>query len=209
MSEKASRKRLVVGITGASGAIIGIELLRAMRLHPDWEAHLVISEGGVRTIAYETRSSVSEIAALATEAHPLDDIGGRIASGSFKAHGMVVAPCSMKTLSAIASGYAQNLLLRAADVTIKERRKLVLVTRETPFSPIHLHNMSRLADCGAIILPPMLTFYNHPRSVEDMVRHIVGKILDVFDIDMAGFKRWDGMDRTLPEGEPESGGAAR
>ena len=112
---------------------------------------------------------------------------------------MVIAPCSMKTLSAISTGFAQNLLLRAADVTLKERRKLVLVVRETPLSPIHLHNMNVVANCGAVILPPMLTFYNHPRNIEDMVRHIVGKILDVFDIDMDGFKRWDGMERTSPQ----------
>jgi polyprenyl P-hydroxybenzoate/phenylacrylic acid decarboxylase-like protein len=199
-----TKKRLIVGITGASGAVLGVELLRALRLHPDWESHLVISEGGVRTITYETPYSVAEVAALATQTHPLDDIGASIASGSFKAEGMVVAPCSMKTLAAIAGGYAQNLLLRAADVTIKERRKLVLVARESPLSPIHLHNMNAVANCGAVILPPMLTFYNHPRDIGDMVRHIVGKILDVFDIEMAGFKRWDGTERDLPAGEAET-----
>jgi len=208
MAKHASKKRLVVGISGASGAILGVEILRALRLHPDWETHLVVSDGGVRTIGYETPYSLAEVQALATEAHPLDDIGGKIASGSFKAQGMVIAPCSMKTLSAIATGFAQNLLLRAADVTIKERRKLVLVARESPLSPIHLHNMNVVANCGAIIMPPMMTFYNQPRSIDDMVRHIVGKVLDVFDIEIDGFKRWAGWDRTLPSGDAEKEGQA-
>jgi flavin prenyltransferase len=199
MSKEKGKKRLVVGISGASGAVIGVELLRALRLHPDWESHLVISEGGARTIAYETPYSIDEVKALATETHQIKDIGASIASGSFKTQGMVVAPCSMKTLAAVAHGLSQNLLLRAADVTLKERRKLVLVARESPLSQIHLHNMHVAASCGAIILPPMLTFYNHPRNLGDMVRHIVGKILDVFDVEMVGFNRWDGMERTLPE----------
>lgn len=200
MPTESRKKRLVVGISGASGAIIGVELLRALKMQADWESHLVVSEGGIKTISYETPCSLAEVEALATQTHRLDDVGASIASGSFKAQGMVVAPCSMKTLAAISSGLSQNLLLRAADVTIKERRKLVLVVRESPLSPIHLHNMHVAASCGAIILPPMLTFYNHPRNIEDMVRHIVGKILDVFDIDIAGYKRWDGMERTLPPG---------
>jgi flavin prenyltransferase len=194
MPETIGKKRLVVGISGASGAIVGVELLRALRQHDEWETHLVISEGGRRTILHETRHSVAEVEALATETHPLDDIGAKIASGSFKAQGMVIAPCSMKTLAAVANGMAANLLLRAADVALKERRKLVLVARESPLSQIHLHNMHVVASCGAIIMPPMMTFYNRPETIEDMVRHIVGKILDVFDIEMSGFRRWNGMD---------------
>ena len=123
-----------------------------------------------------------------------DDVGASIASGSFKTEGMAVVPCSMKTLAAIAHGFSENLLSRAADVTLKERRKLVLVARKSPLSPIHLQNMQALAACGAIILPPVLTFYNHPRTVEDMVHHIVGKILDVFDIELEGFRRWNGAE---------------
>jgi polyprenyl P-hydroxybenzoate/phenylacrylic acid decarboxylase-like protein len=199
MSREKGKKRLVVGISGASGAVIGVEVLRALRLHPEWESHLVISEGGARTIACETPYSIDEVKALASETHQIKDIGASIASGSFKVQGMVVAPCSMKTLAAVANGLSQNLLLRAADVTLKERRKLVLVVRESPLSRIHLHNMHVAASCGAIILPPMLTFYNHPRNIGDMVRHVVGKILDVFDIEMAGFKRWDGVERSLPD----------
>ena len=205
MSGGTKKKRLIVGISGASGAILGVELLRAMRPHPDWESHLVISEGGIKTIAYETPYSLADVQALATQTHQLEDVGASIASGSFKAQGMVVAPCSMKTLAAISNGLSQNLLLRAADVTLKERRKLVLVVRECPLSQIHLHNMHVAASCGAIILPPVLTFYNHPRTIEDMVRHIVGKVLDIFDIDMAGFRRWDGMERTMPALEQAKG----
>lgn len=201
MAKESGKKRLVVGISGASGAIIGVELLRAMQSHEDWETHLVISEGGIKTLAYETPHSLAEVQALATETHKLDDVGASIASGSFKAQGMIVAPCSMKTLAAISTGLSQNLLLRAADVMLKERRKLVLVVRECPLSPIHLHNMQVAANCGAIILPPVLTFYNHPRSIDDMVRHIVGKALDAFDIDITGFKRWDGKERSLPTAE--------
>ncbi len=172
----SASKRLIVGISGASGAILAVECLRALRRHAELETHLVVSRAAATTIAHETPYSLEEIAALASRTHRLDDIGASIASGSFKTEGMVVVPCSMKTLAAIAHGYSENLLLRAADVTLKERRKLVLVTRESPLSPIHIQNMQALAACGAVILPPVLTFYNHPRTVEDMVHHIVGKI---------------------------------
>ena len=190
MSE-AVPKRLVIGISGASGAIIGIDLLKTMRLQfPAWETHLVISGGARRTIEHETSYSIQEVESLATKCHPLEDVGASIASGTFKTVGMVIVPCSMKTVAGISSGYSANLLLRAADVIIKERRKLVLVARESPLSPIHLHNMNTVASVGAIVLPPVLTFYNHPRTIEDMTRHIVGKILDVFDLEVGGFQRW-------------------
>ena len=183
-------KRLVVGISGASGAILGIELLQAMRHVPGWETHLVVSNGGRRTLAHETSWSVEEVAALATRFHPIEDVGALIASGTFKTCGMVVAPCSMKTVAGIASGYSDNLLLRAADVVLKERRRLVLVARESPLSPVHLRNLQTVSDLGAVILPPVLTFYNKPTSIQDMTRHIVGKILDVFDLEFPDFKRW-------------------
>lgn len=198
MPTHTAKERLTVGITGASGAIVGIELLRALRLQTDWETHLVISDGGVATIAEETPYGIAEVEALASETHRVDDIGAAIASGSFKTRGMVIAPCSMKTLAGIASGYSHNLLLRAADVTLKERRPLVLVAREAPLSPIHLRNMHTLSDCGAIILPPVMTFYNHPRTIDDMVRHIVAKTLDVFGIEMAGYQRWNGPQAPSP-----------
>jgi polyprenyl P-hydroxybenzoate/phenylacrylic acid decarboxylase-like protein len=183
-------KRLVVGISGASGAILGIELLRAMQLVPGWETHLVVSEGARRTIAYETAWTMEAVAALATRFHPIEDVGALVASGTFKTCGMVVIPCSMKTVAGIASGYSDNLLLRAADVVLKERRRLVLVARESPLSEIHLRNLQTVASLGAVILPPVLTFYNRPSSIEDMVRHIVGKVLDVFDLELPDFRRW-------------------
>ena len=186
----ANPKRLVVGISGASGAILGVELLRAMQSMPGWETHLVVSDGGRRTLAYETELTVKEVAALATRCHPIEDVGALIASGTFRTCGMVVIPCSMKTVAGIASGYSDNLLLRAADVVLKERRRLVLVARETPLNPIHLRNLQTVADLGAVILPPVLTFYNRPASIDDMIRHLLGKVLDVFDLDLPGFKRW-------------------
>ncbi len=190
MHESSRKKRLVVGISGASGAILGIRLLEAMRLYPEWETHLVISEGGRRTIEHESGYTVAQVRALATECHPLDDIGASIASGTFKTEGMVVAPCSMKTLAGVASGFAHNLLLRACDVTMKERRKLVLMVRESPLSGVHLRNMTEAASVGAILLPPVMTFYNHPQKIDDMVAHMVGKAIDIFGLELKGFKRW-------------------
>jgi polyprenyl P-hydroxybenzoate/phenylacrylic acid decarboxylase-like protein len=191
MTECNRPKRMVVGISGASGAILGIELLKTMRQQfPSWETHLVISAGARRTIQLETSYSLEEVQSLATKCHPIEDVGASIASGTFKTEGMVVVPCSMKTVAGVASGFSTNLLLRAADVVIKERRKLVLVTRESPLSSIHLHNMNVVASAGAIVLPPVLTFYNHPETIEDMTRHIVGKILEVFQLEIVGFERW-------------------
>ena len=190
-SRQATTKRLIVGISGASGAEIGIQLLHAMQRQPEWETHLIISSGARRTIKLETAYSVEQVEALATHHHPVGDVGASIASGTFKTEGMVVAPCSMKTVAGIAHGYAQNLLLRAADVVIKERRKLVLVARETPLSAIHLNNLLVLANAGAVILPPMLTYYHRPATIQEMTTHIVGKILDVFGIELAEFKRWN------------------
>ncbi len=189
-SRQTRSKRLIVGISGASGAEIGIQLLQAMQRQPEWETHLVISSGARRTIRLETAYSVEQVEALATHCHSLGDIGAGIASGTFKTEGMVVVPCSMKTVAGIAHGYAQNLLLRAADVVIKERRKLVLVARESPLSAIHLTNLLILANAGAVILPPVLTYYHHPATIQEMTAHIVGKILDVFGIELAEFKRW-------------------
>ncbi|WP_425058987.1 putative UbiX-like flavin prenyltransferase [Sporomusa carbonis] len=190
-SERAAvPRRLVVGISGASGAPIAIELLQEMKNFPEWETHVVISSAAEYTIKSETDYSLAEVQELATKVYSPQDIGGAIASGTYKTDGMVVVPCSMKTLAAIANGHADNLLARAADVTIKEQRKLVLVTREAPLSPIHLNNMLTLARLGIVILPPVLTFYNQATTVADMVRHIVGKILGNFGLDIAGFKRW-------------------
>lgn len=187
-------KRLVVAMSGASGAQLGIELLKTMQDFPHWETHLVVSKGAERTIEQETKFTSDEVKELATKVYPVEDIGASIASGTFKTEGMVIIPCSMKTLAGVATGYSDNLVLRAADVTIKERRNLVLVARESPLSPIHLKNMLYLAELGATILPPMLTYYNHPVGVEDLTRHIIGKALNIFDIDIKGFKRWGEAD---------------
>ncbi len=187
---KVNKKRLVVGISGASGAILGIEILKLLRDNQEWESHLVISKGGEMTIHDETGYTLEEVIALADKAYDIKNIGESIASGTFKAEGMVIVPCSMKTVAGIACGYSDNLLLRAADVTIKEGRKLVLAAREAPLSTIHLRNMLTLAEAGAIIIPPMVTYYSKPATLEEMNRQIAGRILDKFGIEISGFKRW-------------------
>ena len=193
MSISANHKRIVVGICGASGAILGIELLKAMQQFPDWETHLVVSEGACKTISCETSYSLEQVAALASVRYSLRDFGAAIASGTFKTEGMIIVPCSMNTVASVANGICDNLLLRAADVTLKERRRLVLVARESPLSPTHLRNLRQASSVGAIILPPMLTFYNQPATIDDMVHHMVGKMLDVFELELSGFKRWRGV----------------
>jgi flavin prenyltransferase len=186
----SNKKRLVVGMSGASGAVLGIEVLKVLRENPQWETHLVISKGAELTIAEETEYTLDEVKSLADKVYDIKNIGESIASGTFKTEGMIIVPCSMKTVAGIASGYSENLLLRAADVTIKERRNLVIVARESPLSTIHLRNLLVLAQSGAIIIPPMVTYYNKPLSLEDMNRQIVGKILDKFGIEVTGFNRW-------------------
>jgi 4-hydroxy-3-polyprenylbenzoate decarboxylase len=185
--------RLIVGMTGATGAVFGIRLLENLRQLPDVETHLVLSRWARTTIELETGLSVAEVSALADFPYNPDDQGAKISSGSFKTDGMVIVPCSMKTLAGIRAGYAEGLIARAADVVLKERRKLVLVPRETPLSEIHLENMLGLARMGAQILPPMPAFYNHPWSVDDIVDHITARILDQFDLPAPAAKRWDGM----------------
>lgn len=184
------KKRLVVGLTGASGAILGITILEILKKNPEWETHLVISRGAELTITQETGYDLKDVINLADQFYEIQNIGASIASGTFKTEGMIIVPCSMKTVAGIASGYSDNLLLRAADVTIKERRKLVIVPRESPLSTIHLRNLLTLAQAGVITLPPMVTYYNKPLSIENMNRHIAGKILDHFGIEISGFKRW-------------------
>ena len=184
-------KRLIIGISGASGVPITIALLKALKNLDDWTSCLVISKGGEKTIEMETDYTVQNVIDLADEVHDIKNIGASIASGTYKTEGMVIVPCSMKTVAGIANGYSDNLLLRAADVVLKERRKLVLVARETPFNTIHLKNMLSLSQMGAIIMPPVQTYYNMPETVQDMIDHITGKILDVFDIDYQNFRRWN------------------
>ena len=184
------RKRLVVGMSGASGSVLTITLLQLMKALPDWETHLVISKGAKITLAHETEYTLSQVEALADYTYDINDYGGKIASGTYRTEGMVIIPCSMKTVAGIASGYSDNLLLRAADVTLKERRKLVLVPRESPLSTIHLRNMLTLAEAGAYIMPPVLPYYSNVSSLEDMNLQILCKVLDKFDISISGFHRW-------------------
>jgi 4-hydroxy-3-polyprenylbenzoate decarboxylase len=183
---------IIIGITGATGAIYGIRLLEVLASLKDCETHLVISAAGEKTIAYETQRQISDIRKLASYSYDIEDIYAPISSGSFPRDGMIIAPCTIKTMSALANSYSENLLVRAGDVTMKERKKLVLVVRETPLHLGHLRNMERLTEMGAIIMPPMPAFYHQPQTVQDIVDHTVGKMLDVFDIKHDLFQRWSG-----------------
>ena len=195
MTERATRKpRIVVGISGASGAMIGVRLLAALRRLGTHETHLIVSASGAITAAQELGLTRSDLDGLADVAHNVRDIGATIASGSFVTEGMVIAPCSMKTLAGVANGFADNLLTRAADVMLKERRRLVLVARETPLNLAHLRNMTLATEMGAIVMPPVPAFYAHPKTIEDVVDHTVGRILDLFAIEHREIaKRWSGL----------------
>ena len=181
---------LVIGITGASGVIYGIRLLEVLSETKGIETHLVISEAGETTIKQETNWKIDDVKALADFSYDINDIGARLASGSFKRDGMIVIPCTIKTMSALANSYAENLLIRAGDVTLKERNKLVLVVRETPLHLGHIRNMERLTEIGAILFPPMPAFYHKPKTIRNIVDHTVGKILDIFGIEHHLFQRW-------------------
>lgn len=184
-------RRLIVAMTGATGAIFGVRLLEALK-DTDVESHLVMSKWAERTIEHETPFTVAQVKEMASVVHSLQNQGASISSGSFRTDGMVIAPCSMKTLAAVAHGFSDNLVHRAADVVLKERRKLVVVARETPLNAVHLENMVKLDRMGAVILPPMPAFYNHPGSVDDIVNHIVARMLDQFGIEAPFAKRWQG-----------------
>ncbi|AFU60363.1 3-octaprenyl-4-hydroxybenzoate carboxy-lyase, phenylacrylic acid decarboxylase [Candidatus Nitrososphaera gargensis Ga9.2] len=184
--------RLVVAITGASGVIYGIrtlEVLRELRV----ETHLIMSEWGAKNIKIETDKTADYVRSLATKCYEDDNMAAPMSSGSFRTDGMVVIPCSMKTLASIANAFDDSLVSRAAGVCIKEQRKLVLVPREAPLSKIHLENMSKLADAGAVILPAMPGFYHRPKTMDDLINHVVGKLLDQFNIDHGLFRRWGGQ----------------
>ncbi len=187
-------KRLVIGVTGASGVIYAIRLLEVLQGVADVETHLVLSIAARQTIKYETRYTVDEVTQLADVRHPLKNIAASISSGSFKTMGMVVVPCSMKTLSGITHSYSDNLLLRAADVTLKDRRPLVLLPRETPLHIGHLRMMVQATEMGAIILPPMPAFYHRPQTINELVDQTVNRVLDVLDIELKEelFERWKG-----------------
>jgi 4-hydroxy-3-polyprenylbenzoate decarboxylase len=184
-------KRVIVGISGATGTIYGVRLLERLR-EAGVETHLVMSRWGARTLLHETPYSREQVEALATAVYAPSDMGAAISSGSFQTSAMIIAPCSAKTLAAIAHGYGDNLLHRAADVTLKERRRLVLAVREAPLSEIHLENMLTLARMGVVILPPMPAFYHHPLSLDDVVEHTVARMLDHIGIEVPGAQRWSG-----------------
>ena len=185
-----TKKRVVVGMSGASGAILGIEALRIFRELGGYETHLIVSTGAELTIALETGATLDEVRGLADVVHDNANLGAAVASGSFRTMGMLVVPCSMKTVAGIAHGFSDNLLLRAADVMLKEGRPLVLMPRETPLSIIHLRNLLAAAEAGAAIVPPMVTHYHGPTSIADMNRHLLGKALGRMGIDLPGMRRW-------------------
>lgn len=188
------KRRIVVAMSGASGAILGVRLLQELK-KADVETHLILSDWAKRTIELETDYTVEEVCALASEVHANTNMAASVSSGSFQTDGMVVVPCSMKTLSAIANGFSYNLIARAADVSLKERRPLVIVPRETPLSSIHLRNMLSLSTDGAIMVPPCVGFYTRPKTLDDAINHLVGKIMDELRIahdDL--FQRWEGAD---------------
>ena len=192
------RQRIIVGISGASGAIYGVRLLQALRTLPGIETHAVISDAGWLNITHELGLERTHAPALADVVHSIDHIGASIASGSFRASGMVVAPCSMRTLAAIAHGLADNLLTRAADVMLKERRRLVLMVRETPLHLAHLRNMVAVTEMGGIVCPPLPAFYLRPQTVEDVVNHSVARVLDLIDVDHQLAPRWQGLELDAP-----------
>ena len=194
MGDKKLTRRLIVGITGASGVIYGIRLLELLR-DTDIETHLIISPSARITMATETDRKIAEVEALAHVLHSHQDIGAACSSGSFETLGMVIAPCSIKTMSEIATGVTSNLISRAADVALKERRRLVLMLRETPLHLGHIRSMASVTEAGAIVYPPVPAFYARPQSLEAMVDHTVGRVLDLFGVDLGIVKRWQGVQK--------------
>ena len=184
--------RLIVALTGATGVVLGVRLLQALKDMEDVETHLIVSKWGQQTLEHETTLTLSSLRELASHTYSPGDMTAAVSSGSFGIDGMVIVPCSMRTLAAVTYGYGDNLIHRAADVTLKEQRPLVIVPRETPLSVTHLENMLRLARVGVTILPPMPAFYNHPRTVEEVVDHVVGRILDQLGITTSLSIRWSG-----------------
>ncbi len=193
MPESREHKRIVVAITGASGAAYGVRLLQLLQQLPRVQTHLVVSNAAWRTLQHEMDLQPAYVNSLADVVHDNEDVGASIASGSFRAHGMVIAPCSMRTLAAIANGLADSLLTRAADVMLKERRRLVLLTRESPLHLVHLRNMTTVTEMGGIICPPMPAFYQLPQTLDDIVQHSVARVLDLLDIEHELSPRWQGL----------------
>jgi polyprenyl P-hydroxybenzoate/phenylacrylic acid decarboxylase-like protein len=188
-----AKKRLIVGISGASGALYGVRLLQELKAARGWESHLVLTDAGALNCWHELQLRRKDVERLADAAYHPRDIGAAIASGSFLTEGMVIAPCSMKTLAAVAHAFADDLVSRAADVVLKERRRLVLMARETPLNLAHLRNMLAASEMGAIVFPPVPAFYAKPRTLEDMVAHSVRRVLDLFGLHSRGVARWRGL----------------
>src|SRR5688572_7312545 len=193
------KKRLIVGITGATGATYGVSILKAIKAMRGWETHLVLTDAGALNAWHELKMKRKDIERLAAAAYHPKDIGATIASGSFLTEGMVIAPCSMKTLAAVAHAHADDLVSRAADVVLKERRRLVLVPRETPLNLAHLRNMAAATEMGAVVFPPVPAFYALPKSIDDLVAHTVARVLDLFAIHCPRLARWQGMKESRPE----------
>ncbi|KAJ0108296.1 3-octaprenyl-4-hydroxybenzoate carboxy-lyase UbiX [Diaporthe amygdali] len=195
MKETTPRKKIIVAITGATGAQIGIHILQTLR-RLNVETHIIISKWAAETIKWETDYTPAAVKALADHSYSSHDLAAPIASGSYRVDGMIIAPCSVKTLAAINAGICDDLVTRAADVCLKERKRLVLSVRETPFSEIHLRNMMEVTRAGAIIAPPVVGFYTRPSSINDILDQMVGRLLDLFDLDARNFERWDGMQKS-------------
>jgi len=191
-------RRFVVAITGATGAVYGVRLLEHLRAMPGVETHLVISDAATLTLHQETGLQRRDVEALAHVVHKTREIGASIASGSFTTDGMVIAPCSMKTLAAVAHGLSDNLIARAADVILKERRRLILMVRETPFNLAHLRNMTAVTEMGGIVFPPLPSFYNRPATINEMVDHSIARVLDLLGVENGLAPRWAGMRETAP-----------
>lgn len=198
MAEPVRTRRIIVAISGASGAVYGARLLQVLWGLPGIETHLVVSDAGWRNLQHELGMERPAAQALAHQVHDVNNVGAAIASGSFQCHAMVVAPCSMRTLAAIAHGLADNLLTRAADVMLKERRRLVLMVRETPLHLAHLRNMVAVTEMGGIVCPPLPAFYLRPQTVEDVVNHSVARVLDLIDVDHQLAPRWQGLELDAP-----------
>lgn len=197
--DQPTKHRIIVAITGATGAVYGVRLLEALREGGQVESHLVVSRAGALNIQAELDLGKRDVESLADAAYSDRDIGAALASGSFRTHGMVVAPCSMKTLAALATGVTDTLVARAADVTLKERRRVVLLARETPLHLVHLRNMVTVTEMGAIVMPPVPAFYSKLESIEALVDQTVGRILDLFDLDAPSLRRWAGLKGSLGE----------
>jgi len=193
MKRTSRKQRLIVAMTGATGSIYGLRILETLRRKGGWETHLIVSDAGMLNAWQEYKLARKDITKLADVVHNVRDVGATISSGSFITAGMVIAPCSMKTLSAVANGFSDNLISRAADVILKERRRLVLITREAPLNLAHIRNMASVTEMGGVIFPPVPAFYSGAKTIDDLVNHTVGRVLDLFGVAHDNIRRWQGM----------------